>query len=337
MSKQKVSIIGVSGYTGIELLKILLQHPEANIQHLVSRSYEAGTKISGIYPHLKGITDLKISDAGWNKIAEDSDVVFLALPHLESQKIVPELVGKTKIIDLGADFRMVNVELFEKYYFAKHQCAEINKQFIYGLPEMNKEQVVGASCVANPGCFATVIQLMLLPVKGLVESVEVQAVTGSTGSGKTPSDGTHHPVRSHNMASYKIGKHQHLAEITENLGMDEAAIYFVPTSGPFSRGIFATAFVKLKNKIGSDEVSKIYSDFYDDKTFVRLQEKVELAQVVGSNFCDLSIEMCGDLLVVQGAIDNLVKGAAGQAVQNFNLMFDYAEGTALTNLIPLYP
>jgi len=320
MSKKiNISIIGATGYTGLELLRLLAAHDDVEIKHLSSASH-AGDKIGKIHPHLEGLIDLEISEMGYEKVASESDLVFLALPHNMSKEFVPMMIGKTKIIDLSADFR-----LKEK------------SGFIYGLPEANKNQISTASNVANPGCFATACQLALLPIKDLISTVDVCAITGSSGSGKMPQEGTHHPIRSHNVKSYKIGVHQHIPEIVQTLGIAESEINFVPTSGPFVRGIHLTAFVDIKNGTDAAEVEEMYASYFQDAPFIRMKKEVQLAEVVGSNFCDISLNFVNGKLVIQAVIDNLIKGASGSAIQNMNIMFGLNEKKGLLNFYPLFP
>lgn len=338
--KITVSIIGVTGYTGLELLRILKAHPDVVIKHLISASNKDGD-LAQLYPHLAGSGSYPISSVSQNQAATESDVVFLALPHLISQTIVPNIIGTTKIIDLSGDFRLKNMEDFQKYYGAEHQYAQGVEKFVYGLSEFNKEALVGANCVANPGCFATAVSLALLPFEGEYASVNVMAVTGSSGSGKTLSEGAHHPVRAHNMKSYKVGTHQHLPEIAQTLGVSVNQITMVPTSGPFVRGIFATIFIcgakDRFQELDEKQLQEHVANYYAGHNFVRVKPVVALADVVGSNYCDISVAKVGDSIVVQSVIDNLVKGAAGQAVQNMNLMMGLDETRGLDLLLPLYP
>lgn len=332
--KITVSIIGVTGYTGLELLRMLKAHSNVEIKHLVSGSTK-NCDLAELYPHLAASGPYPLSSASNEQVARDSDIVFLALPHLVAQDIVPTIIGKTKIIDLSGDFRLKNLAEFQRYYGMKHKYPEGLKQFAYGLSEQNREVIAAADCVANPGCFATAVSLALLPLAGAYKSADVMAVTGSSGSGKTPSEGTHHPLRAHNMKSYKIGAHQHLPEIAQALGVSIKQITMVPTSGPFTRGIFATIFVSgIKPGI---DVPHVFAEYYKDRLFVRMKPVVSLADVVGSNFCDISVAQVGDTLVIQSVIDNLVKGAAGQAVQNMNLMMGLDESAGIESLLPLYP
>ncbi len=329
----RISIIGITGYTGLELLRLINAHPKVEIAHITSRQHD-GVSIGDVYPHLAHM-DHPVTNPDLDKIAADSDVVFLCLPHKTAQDTVAALYGKVKIIDLSADFRLDDVATYEKYYATPHNHADLLKKAVYGAPEIvGADAIAKAELVANPGCFALLAQLMLFPFAGTIKHADIMAVTGSSGSGKTASDGTHHPVRSHNMKSYNINKHRHIPEICRSADISEDQLNFVPTSGPFTRGIFATAFVTTKD----GAAMKCAGDVYEGHPFVRLQDEIALANIVGSNFCDLNYRKVSDNnFIVQGALDNLVKGAAGCAVQNMNLICGYDETEGLTQLSPLYP
>jgi N-acetyl-gamma-glutamyl-phosphate reductase len=326
----KASIIGVTGYTGLEQLRLLLAHPNVEIAYLTSRQHE-NEKIGNVYPHLAHL-DLKITNTDHETVAKNSDIVFLALPHKTAQDVVAALHGKVKLIDHSADFRLGDAAMYKKYY-DEHRHPALMKEVVYGLPEVNRDKIKKAQSVANPGCFALLGQLMLYPYAGHIDKVDIMAVTGSSGAGKTPGEGTHHPVRNHNLKSYSINKHRHIPEIIRTAQISEDQLNFVPTSGPFTRGIFATAFIRTKSmpKTCSTEI-------YKDSAFVRILPEVSMANVVGSNFCDISYTMVEENnFIAQGAIDNLVKGAAGTAIQNMNLMFGLPETMGLSILAPVYP
>ncbi len=326
----QISIIGITGYTGLELLRLLNAHPQVEIAHVTSRQHE-NTLIGEVYPHLAHM-DLIVSNPTLDQIAKDSDVVFLCLPHKTAQDTVATLYGKVKIIDLSADFRLDDVATYEKYYATPHNYPDLLEKAIYGLPEITGNDVIAkADIIANPGCFALLSQLMLYPFAGNIESTDIIAVTGSSGSGKTANDGTHHPVRSHNMKSYNINKHRHIPEICRSAKITEEQLNFVPTSGSFTRGIFATAFVRTSAEVNIDNL-------YESNPFMRISDNIALANIVGSNFCDLNYKRVSENnYIVQGVIDNLVKGAAGCAVQNMNLICGYNETSGLDILSPLYP
>ncbi len=331
MKKIKASIVGVSGYTGVELLRLLLAHPRVEIAYLTSRQHE-DVPVGDVFPHLSHL-DLRVTNTTPEKVAKDSDVVFLCLPHQTAQDVVNSLHGKTKVIDLSADFRL-DETTYEKYY-EKHKYPKLLKEVVYGLPEITGHDAIAkASTVANPGCFALLSQLLLFPYKGHIAHADIFAITGSSGAGKSPTEGTHHPVRNHNIRSYNINKHRHIPEIIRSGGITENQLNFVPTSGPFTRGIFAQAFITLNDKGPPPHAAKIY----EQSPFIRLQKEVSLANIVGSNFVDLNfIEATGGRIMAQGALDNIVKGAGGCAVQNMNIMFGLDEKEGLFNLGAVYP
>ena len=330
----RASIIGITGYTGLELLRLLLGHPSIEITYLTSRQHD-NVPIGDVYPHLAHL-DLTVTNSNHNDVAKDSDIVFLALPHKTAQNIVADLHGKVKVVDLSADYRLDDAATYEKYYGITHHHESLLNEVVYGLPEVHRDDIMQACSVANPGCFALLGQLLLYPFAGLIERADIMAVTGSSGSGKSAGDGTHHPIRNHNMRSYGINTHRHIPEITRTAKIEAGALNFVPTSGPFTRGIFGQAFVTLK----SDRINALdlAEQAYADHPFVRLQDEVALANIVGSNFVDLHFRAgIGNTIIAQGAIDNLVKGSAGCAVQNMNLMFELDETEGLDNFAPLYP
>ena len=332
--KIKVSILGVTGYAGLELLRYLRNHPQVRINQLVSFT-QMGQRISEIYPHLEGLCDLLLEEFDVKKIVRENDLVILALPHKESQKIVPELIDKVKIIDLSGDFRLNKPFEYRKYYHKVHECPKLLTEFVYGLPEQCKEEIKLAQNIANPGCFAIASDLALLPLQAMIDEVDLLSITGSTGSGKSPSSTTHHPVRSRNLKSYKIGEHQHIPEIAQVLDLKESQLNFIPSSGPFARGIHLTAIIKLKYSLEND-LKYLYEEYYKKAPFVRIKEQVQLVDVVGSNFADISVTGLNGKLVVQAVIDNLIKGASGNAIENLNLMFDLPQETAINNLYPLF-
>lgn len=332
MSKPlKASIVGVTGYTGLELLRLLLAHPQVEIAYLTSRQHE-NDPVGNVYPHLAGY-DLAITNTDPASVAKGSDVVFLCLPHKTSQETVATLYGKTKIIDLSADFRLDDPKTYERFYGLPHGYPDILKKAVYGAPEWNKAAIAKADLVANPGCFALLSQILLYPFAGNIASADIFAITGSSGAGKSPGEGTHHPVRNHNIKSYNINKHRHIPEIIRTARMEEDKLNFVPSSGPFTRGIFVQAFITPQS-----EPKTCPADVYADAPFIRLQEEVALANIVGSNFVDLSYQKGQDgRIIAQGALDNIVKGAGGCAVQNMNIMFGLDETLGLKSLSPLYP
>ncbi|MEE1961219.1 N-acetyl-gamma-glutamyl-phosphate reductase [Allomuricauda taeanensis] len=315
----KAGIIGGSGYTGGELIRILLNHPNAKIDFVYSTT-RAGKPIASAHQDLLGLTDITFS----GEINPAVDVVFLCLGHGNSTSFLNEhaFSASTKIIDLSNDFRLQADSTFN------------GKRFIYGLPELNRSAIASAEAIANPGCFATAIQLGLLPLAKaglLANEVHVNAVTGSTGAGVGLSDTSHFSWRNNNVSWYKPFTHQHLGEIGESLnsfGNNVGKLLFLPNRGNFTRGILATAYTHFEGSL--DEAKKLYSDFYADAVFTHMSEaEIHLKQVVNTNQCHIHLHKHDDLLLVTSAIDNLLKGASGQAVQNMNLMFGFPETEGL--------
>lgn len=329
-SKIKVSIIGVTGYTGMELLRCLLQHQHVELKYLVSRQHE-GTELGELFPRLQHIDGLKITNTDHDTVAKESDVVFLCLPHKAAQEVVPNFLGKTKIIDFSADFRLSYKETYERFYHIPHQHEELlNGQFVYGLPEIFKDEIAKADSVANPGCFALLVQLMLYPFKDNMKSADVIAISGTSGGGRSARDPVDHPYCSQNMRSYLVNEHRHTPEILATSGLNEESFNFAPTVGPFLRGIFATAFI--------DGMNIPDTDVYANDPFTRIVNKVELTNVVSTNFVDLNFVQGHDgKIIVQGALDNLLRGASGTAVQNMNIMFGFDETEGLEFNTPFYP
>lgn len=332
--KIKTSIIGATGYTGLEVIRYLLSHPNVEINH-ISGSEKKEENLSNLFPHLSHL-NLKTSTLSSKEIAEDSDCVFLSLPHGESYKYIKEIKDLTKIIDLSADLRLKE-NLHKKYYPEVPFDSKLFSEFTYGFIEKEKENIKKANNIANPGCFALCSQLCILPFKDLATDVDIFAITGSSGGGKKPSEGAHHPIRSHNLFSYNINVHRHMGEIYQSY--PDIRLNFIPSSGPFVRGIFVNAFIKLKKSISKEEIKNILHSCFHQSKFVFTVNKVCLANVTGSNFFNISAELCQDekSLVVQGCLDNLGKGASGNAVQCMNLMFDFEENAGLNNINVLYP
>lgn len=315
----RVGIIGGAGYTGGELIRLLINHPSAELSFIHSRS-NAGEPVYKVHQDLVGETELKFT----GELANDVDVLFLCLGHGESKKFLAEnkIDEKIKVIDLANDFRLANSSTIG------------NRKFVYGLPELNKEQIKTANNIANPGCFATTLQLGLLPLAeaGLLKDVYTTGITGSTGAGQSLSATSHFSWRANNIQAYKTLTHQHLGEIGESLLQlqpnSDIAVNFVPWRGDFTRGIFISSQLKCDKSL--DELNKLYEDFYADAAFTHvIKEAVFLKQVVNTNKCLIQLEKVGDMLVVHSAADNLLKGASGQAVQNMNLLFGLEETTGL--------
>ena len=316
----KVGIIGGAGYTAGELIRLLINHSEVEIDFIYSTS-NAGNLVYNIHQDLIGSLDLKFS----GEINKNVDVVFLCLGHGNSSKFLTEneFSEQTKIIDLSNDFRLNNDSIFE------------GKEFIYGLPELNKSAIKKAKYIANPGCFATAIQLAILPLasKNLIsDTVHVNATTGATGAGTSLSKTTHFTWRDNNFSFYKPFTHQHLGEIGESINSLQEnfleEILFLPNRGNFSRGIFANVYTKFKGSL--EEAFQIYSDFYKEAKFTFISEnEIHLKQVVNTNKCLIHLHKHNNTLLISSAIDNLLKGASGQAIHNMNLMFNLNETEGL--------
>ena len=312
----KIGILGAAGYTGGELIRLLLNHPEAEIVFANSES-NAGNLVSDVHEGLIGDTDLRFTDA---MPFDQVDVVFFCFGHGKSEAFLKEhtIPANVKIIDLAQDFRIKG-----------------NHDYVYGLPEINKAEIVKAQHVANPGCFATAIQVALLPAAKmglLTEDVAVNAITGSTGAGQKPGATTHFSWRTDNLSIYKAFSHQHIAEIRQSLtqiqGSLDASIDFIPYRGNFARGIFCTAVVKTI--ANAEDVIAAYKDFYRDAAFTHYSDKaIDLKQVVNTNKALVHVDCFEGKILVTSAIDNLLKGAVGQAVQNMNLLFGLEETAGL--------
>jgi N-acetyl-gamma-glutamyl-phosphate reductase len=316
MKKIRVGIVGGAGYTGGETIRILLNHPYAELTFVHSRS-NAGNPLYSAHPDLIGETTLNFTDA-----LEDVDVLFLCMGHGESKKFLQDskLSGSTRIIDLSQDFRLGE--------------SIDGRIFVYGLPELNRESLGSAQNVANPGCFATAIELGLLPLAnaGILKDTFTAGITGSTGAGQKLQDTTHFTWRVNNISAYKTLTHQHLREVNQTLRQAQpefsGEVNFIPWRGDFARGIYVSSCVTVNASL--DEVKKLFHDFYREQAFTFVSDEViDLKQVVNTNKCVIGLEKENNKLVVHSAIDNLLKGASGQAVQNMNLMFGFDETAGL--------
>ncbi|MBI5613708.1 N-acetyl-gamma-glutamyl-phosphate reductase [Candidatus Gottesmanbacteria bacterium] len=332
--KIKAEIIGGSGYIGGELLRHLLFHPNVEIIGVTSIKH-IGQKISTIHPNLFGVTDMVFESDDVKKI-KNCDIVFFALPHgLAMEKVKQIDLSRIKVIDMSADFRLRDVSIFESTYKIKNTAGSLLNQFVYGLPEINRDQVVNARLVASPGCFPTGAVLALYPLiqSGLsTGSVIIDSKTGSSGSGNTPSETTHHSERDHDFKAYNIFNHRHQPEIVQTLseyGKLDIEVIFTPHSAPMVRGIFTTAYAFLEKESTTGALEALYKKFYKESLFIRFVEQSRSSVVMGTNYCDIAIHVQGKKVIVTTAIDNLVKGGAGQAVQSMNLMFGLKETKGL--------
>ena len=316
MKRIKAGIVGGAGYTGGETIRLLLNHPFAELVFVQSRS-QAGKPLYQTHPDIKGDTDLLFTDT----VQENVDVIFLCLGHGESRKFVEEtsLDQRIRIIDLSQDFRLGETAG--------------GRKFVYGLPELQRGQIQEATNVANPGCFATAIQLGLLPLAkaGVLSEVFSTGITGSTGAGQKLQDTTHFTWRANNISAYKTLSHQHMKEVgrtLKSLQPDAGHVHFVPWRGDFTRGIYVSSTVKTT--LSADQLLSLYKDYYAGHPFTIVSAgSIDLKQIVNTNKCLVGIEQQGDVVVIHSAIDNLLKGASGQAVQNMNLLFGFEETAGL--------
>jgi N-acetyl-gamma-glutamyl-phosphate reductase len=334
-SKIKVGIFGGSGYGGSELLRILLFHPNAEIAFITANEH-AGKPVGSVHKNLNGLTDLSFVPLPEKLSSVDNvDVAFFALPHGQALKLIPDLHPSIKAIDLSGDFRINDPSVFETFYGQRH-AGKIQAEFVYGLTETNRDAVRTARYIANPGCFATATLLALTPMvkSGLLDgNIVVDAKTGSSGSGAKAAANTHHPQRMNSFYAYKPFQHQHLPEIKQHLGQFGgigAELTFMTHSLPVSRGIFASCYMQTKVNLTNEDALNLFKHFYADSFFIRYAEvSPDINWVKNTNFCDISVHSNGKNVVVFAALDNLVKGAAGQAVQNMNLMFGLDEKSGL--------
>ena len=347
--KAKIAVLGASGFAGAELLRRLLNHPELEVVRVCANDH-VGELVASAHPHLEGLTELRFENPPPAEAARGADAVLMGLPHGASVEVVDAVAGTaTRIVDLSGAFRVRDPALYARYYGSPHPRPELLKEFVYGLPELNRERIRGAKYVASAGCFATTIELMLLPFAKaglLTGSVEVVGITGSSGAGATPTATTHHPVRAHNLRTYKPLEHAHTPEIVETLsaaGARELSLRFVPVSAPLTRGIFATAFLRVPASVAEDELRALPARTYRNErcVIVPASRLPEVVAVLGSNRAEVGIAL-GPVegatrgVTVFGALDNLVKGGAGQVLQNLNLMLglDELNGLSAPGLYP---
>jgi N-acetyl-gamma-glutamyl-phosphate reductase len=342
----KAAIIGGSGYGGAEMARRLLMHPDVELVRVASIDH-VGEPLGAVHPNLDGATDLVFEDLAPAQAVAGCDVALLALPHKVTAAKVPELIAAgVKIIDMSGDFRLRDAAAYEKHYGAKHPHPELLGSFVYGLPEMNRKEIKAAKYVASPGCFATTIELALLPLAraGMLDGavVHVTGITGSSGSGIAPQAGTHHPSRAGNLKTYKPLEHQHVPEIVQALGDGGAKgveIRFVPVSAPLTRGIFATCFLELDASVDAAKLATLFDESYAREAFVRRPKKrlPEVVAVAGSNYVEVGFSV-GPVsngkrtVTCFSATDNLIKGGAGQAIQNMNLVLGCDEKASLEDV-----
>jgi LysW-gamma-L-alpha-aminoadipyl-6-phosphate/LysW-L-glutamyl-5-phosphate reductase len=356
-SPPRVAIIGGTGYGGAELIRLLHRHPHVQLTRVTSIDH-VGAPLEAVHRNL-GKTGLVFEDLPAERAVADVEVVFLALPHKVTAALAPVLASTpAKVLDLSGDFRLRDADAYQRFYGVAHPHPEALGSFVYGLPELNREAIRGARCVASPGCFATTIALGVLPLAraGLLRGpIRTVAATGSSGSGAYASEGTHHPTRASNLKIYKALDHQHTPEIEQTLRdaaqasghAAEFSLLFVPVSAPLPRGILANSFVELPAEIDGARIDALYRETYASAPFVRVlgggKLQAEVVAVKGSMWADISWTL-GPVdaqrgtreLLVTSALDNLVKGGAGQAVQSMNLMLGFAETSGI-DAVPLWP
>ncbi|MDY3341648.1 MAG: N-acetyl-gamma-glutamyl-phosphate reductase [Lachnospiraceae bacterium] len=344
----KAGIIGATGYAGAEIVRLLMGHPEVEIKWLGSRSY-IDQRYADIYRNMFQIVEDICKDDNLDKLAEEVDVIFTATPQGFCASVInEEILAKVKVIDLSADFRIKDVAIYEKWYGIEHKSPEYIKEAVYGLCEINREDIKKARLVANPGCYTTCSILSLYPLvkEGLIDpsTIIIDAKSGTSGAGRGAKVDNLFCEVNENMKAYGVATHRHTPEIEEQLGYaagQEIVLNFTPHLVPMNRGILVTAYASLKEKVSYETVKAAYDKYYEKEKFVRVLEKDVCPQtkwVEGSNYVDVNfkIDERTGRVIVMGALDNLVKGAAGQAVQNMNLVFGLDESTGL-DLVPIFP
>lgn len=341
-----VGIIGATGYVGIELIRLLANHSKIKLKALSSVSFE-GQDIQDIYPNLLDILDLECTNS--EEVIKQCHVIFIALPHGLSEPIVYECIKSNKIcIDLGADFRLISEDLYKQWYGKSYEIKEIHKDAVYGLPEVYKDEIKKASIIANPGCYPTSAVLGLIPLfkNNCVnkDSIVIDAKSGTTGAGREPSRVTHFSECNENILAYGIGTHRHIPEIEQTLsyvGKEEVAVTFTPHLIPVNRGILSTIYCQLSDMLDINEIHQIYKDYYKNEKFVRILpvgQTANIRNVTHSNYCDISIHIDSrtQKLIIVSAIDNMIKGAAGQAIQNMNIRMGFKEEEGLVLVPPAF-
>lgn len=338
-----VSIIGATGYVGAEMVRLIHNHPKLNISSVVSQSF-AGSSISEIYPNLKNVFDMKCSSLDVDKIAKNSDIIITALPHGVSKDVIPHLISKgKKVLDHSGDFRYKSMEVYEKWYNTTHGMPELLEISVYGLSEMYRDQIKDAQLVANPGCYPTCSILAIWPLlkNDLIEkkNIIIDAASGVTGAGRTTSLPFQFCECTENFKAYKVATHRHTSEIEQELSLisgEPLMVSFTPHLVPMKRGMLATIYANLKDKTTTSELIDLYKEHYKNDFFVRIMDEdviPETKNVAGSNFIDIGLVVDERLnrVIVLSALDNLGKGAAGQALQDLNIMCGFPEETGLSN------
>lgn len=333
----RVGILGATGYTAFELIRLLLRHPEVEITTLTTRQ-ESRPHVSDIHPALTGRLDLHLEKLTAAEVADRTDCIFCCLPHTASAEVVSEYLALGKrVVDFSADYRLNDVGTYEKWYGVTHPDPERVGSVVYGLPELFREQIKGAQVVANPGCFPTSAILGLAPLveERLIEneSIVVDAKTGVSGGGRNPKPALHFPECNEGVSAYGVGTHRHMPEIDEILARACNAsvnVVFTPHLIPMDRGILATMYARPVRSVSQESVVELYRSAYGREPFVRIVDRdISTKHTSGTNYCDISVRVVRGVVIVMSAIDNLIKGASGAAVQNMNLMYDLDETTAL--------
>jgi len=334
----KIGVIGATGYTGEEILKILLKIPEVRVTY-ISAKVDKKSNIDEVFPYFKGRLSLECDNLDVKKAIELCDLLFLALPHTVSLEIAPQLLkANKKVIDLSADYRL-DAKVYKDWYKAEQKDIQNLKSAVYGLPELYREEIKKAKLIANPGCYPTAAILSLAPAitawSKEIESIIIDAKSGVTGAGRKASLDFFFSEINENLKAYKVNIHQHMPEIDQELSKlsgSKVSVVFVPHLMPINRGILETAYVRLSQSITTEKAVDVYKKFYKTEDFVRVRIDgtfPQIKDVVGTNFCDIGLKAEGNLLIVVTCIDNLIKGAAGQAVQNMNLMCGFKETAGL--------
>jgi len=333
----RIAIVGASGYTGAESIRIILQHSEAELVYLTALPQECGA-VGEVFPQFKGRCSLQIEPLDFDKLGGIAEVALCCLPHKVSMEFVPKLLDAgLKVIDFSADYRLKDVAVYEKFYQVKHTDTANLESAVYGLPELFREQIKGADLIANPGCYPTGALLAVVPLlKEVVietDSIIVNAVTGISGAGRNPSSKFHFPNMNENIFAYGIGSHRHMPEmeqIASQIVGSDVQILFQPHAGPFDRGILSTVYCQPKKKVAGEQLTKLYNDFYAGEPFVQiLNNAPAVKDVAGTNYCHIFVTCTKGRILVFSAIDNLVKGASGQAIQNMNIVFGFEETLGL--------
>jgi len=333
----RAAIIGASGYTGAESIEIILRHPKAEVTYLTALPQECGV-ISDIFGQFKGRCEMEVESLDFDKLSKLADVALCCLPHKVSMGFVPKLLeAGVKVVDFSADYRIKDTAVYERFYQVEHTDKENLEKAVYGLPELFREQIKGKNLVANPGCYPTGAILAIAPLlkEGLIETDSIidNAVTGASGAGRNPSAKFHFPNMDENFFAYGVSSHRHMPEMEQvacELAGCQVGILFQPHVGPFDRGILSSVYCQPKGKMTAEKLLSLYNDFYRNEPFVQIcSGPPAVKDVAGTNYCHIFATMARGKIVVFSAIDNLVKGASGQAVQNMNIIFGLDETLGL--------